>query len=311
MSRSISNARFAVVLAVVLALFVTGIVAGAAGAPLIIGAFNSAGATTTQLSSSANGAGLTVSQTGAGNLANAIRGDSIQGTGGVFTSGTNNALFATVSSPNRYGIVGVNTGAAGTGGAILAVGNANPGLTVDVDSNSVDPIEVNSTGLVDNLNSDMVDYFHANTLSRMAWAETEDAVDGGTLLTVNINAPVRGWFSIVASADSFNGAASDDFTCQVNMGGNYVGGSLRYVSLVDNANEEQDCSTNAAISTCGGDASFTLTTSGVNVGTQFDAATMQVSFTPFNGVGNQPSIFGCLIIIPSPPALKEGVDLSK
>ena len=52
------------------------------------------------------------------NAANGIRGDASQGTGGVFTSSSNNALFATAASANRFAMVAVSNGGAGTGGVL-------------------------------------------------------------------------------------------------------------------------------------------------------------------------------------------------
>lgn len=293
MAIHVSRARFAVIVAVVLALFVSGVVAGAAGSPLIIGGANQAGTSNTSLNTTSGGFAWQMNQLGSGV--------------GVFAiSQDGNALAALAHNGNKYGLSVTNDGAAGTGAAIIADGRNNVGVDIRTNGNGIDPIKVNSTGLVDNLNSDMVDYFHANSLGRVAFTSTENAgPDGadGTPLSVTINAPTRGYFSVVASVDSYSFTTSDQFNCQLNVNGNYLAGSIRYVSLVDNANEEQDCSTNGAVQTCGGDATFTLTTSGVGANTSFDAGSMTVTFTPFNGLGNQPSLIGC-IIIPLSPQVK-------
>jgi len=101
----------------------------AAGDPLILGSLaNNSGTLGTKLSTSVNGNAFAVSQTGSGGSANGIRGDASDGTGGVFTSTNNNALFATVASANRFAMVAVNGGTAGTGGGLLALGGSNYGV---------------------------------------------------------------------------------------------------------------------------------------------------------------------------------------
>lgn len=63
---SLSTARFAVLVALVLALFSSGIVVGAAGAPLILGQSNSAGSSKTSVNSTNDSATLRVNNTGTG-----------------------------------------------------------------------------------------------------------------------------------------------------------------------------------------------------------------------------------------------------
>ena len=302
LNRLFARIRMPTAIAAALALLVTGIATGAAGSFLVLGQGNDSGTSQTVLQNAGLGAAFTLKTTNVSTGATGIFGWSSQ-TGSNATRG----VYGSANGANSYGVYGKNSGAAGTGAAMYADGGNNPGLVVNVASNSVDPIKVNSTGLVDNLNSDMVDYYQANSLSRVAFTSTENAgPDGadGTLLTVNINAPTRGYFSVVASVDSFAFSSSGYFNCQINLNGTEVGGSRRYVSLIDNANEEQDCSTNGAVSTCGGDATFTLVTSGVDVGTSFADAAMHVNFTPFNGSGGTPSLLGC-IILPLEPSTKQ------
>lgn len=302
MNRLFARIRIPTVIATVLALVVTGIAAGAAGGYLVLGQANDSGTSQTVLQNAGLGAAFTLKTTNQSTGATGIFGWSSSAAGNA-TKG----VYGKADGPNSYGVYGVNNGVAGSGAAVYADGGANPGLIVNVDSNGVDPIKVNSTGLVDNLNADMLDYFHANQLGRVAFASTANYPgDGasGTVLTVNINAPVRGYFSVVASVDSFNFTGNGAFGCQINIDDNYIVGTQRFVSLVDNANEDQDCSTNGAVSTCGGDATFTFVTTSVDVGTNFAAASMHVIFTPFNGTGGQPSLIGC-VVISLEPATRE------
>ena len=135
MSRVITTARFATILAVAAALFSAGLVSGAAGDPLILGSLlNNSGASGTKVTSSVNGNAFAVSQNGVGASANGLRGDANTGTGGVFTSSSNNALFATAASGNRFAMAAVSNGGAGTGGALFADGNANPAIVAQSDS---------------------------------------------------------------------------------------------------------------------------------------------------------------------------------
>lgn len=201
MSRTISTARFAAVLAIAVVLFTAGIVSGAAGDPLILGSLlNNSGASGTKVSSSVNGNAFAVAQTGAGNSANGIRGDAASGTGGVFTSSSNNALFATAASGNRFAMVAVSNGGAGTGGALLADGNANPAIDIDT-NNGVPPMTVNQQALVTNLNSDEVDHWDVGCPSGTTWA-------GGLCLET----AVRTAASVYTAADTCAALGSNIFT---------------------------------------------------------------------------------------------------
>ena len=170
MSRTLSTARFAAVLAIAVVLFTAGIVSGAAGDPLILGSLlNNSGSSGTKVTSSVNGNAFAVSQNGVGASANGIRGDANTGTGGVFTSSSNNALFATAASGNRFAMVAVSNGGAGTGGGLAAIGNANPGIDIQT-NNGVPPMTVNQQTLVANLNSDETDSWDVGCPAGTTWA---------------------------------------------------------------------------------------------------------------------------------------------
>jgi hypothetical protein len=129
MSR-LSSVRFASALALAALLFASGVVAGAAGDPLILGSLtNSSGSQGTQVSTNVNGNAFRVVQSGSGNDANGLRGDASDGTGGVFTSSNNNALFVTAAHADRRGLVARNGAAVhGTGAALLAQGFQNTAI---------------------------------------------------------------------------------------------------------------------------------------------------------------------------------------
>lgn len=217
MRTHISIARFGGVAAAALVIFFVGIVSGAAGDALILGsADNDAGTGETILSASGSNYALVVRQSGPGNLANAIRGESVEGTGGVFTSAENNALFAIVNNGNRYAIAAVNRGLPGSSGALLAQGNENPGVVVEVDP-GVPPITVSSDVVVTNLNADLLDGLSASELSRVSLgAEASELALGDAFSRIagtRLTAPEDGF--VVVSANVTTHSASSACGCEV------------------------------------------------------------------------------------------------
>jgi hypothetical protein len=139
-----SNARFATVLAVTLALLVSGVVAGAAGQALIIGAANDAGTSNTSLDTTSSGFAWQMFQHGTGV--------------GVFAISENGvALAGLAHNGNQHALSVTNDGAAGTGAALIADGKNNTAADLRVNSNSIPPLKVNSTAKVANLNADLLD----------------------------------------------------------------------------------------------------------------------------------------------------------
>jgi hypothetical protein len=120
--------RFASVVAVGLALLVSGVVTGAAGGNFILGQANSAGTSNTSLTTSSTGNALLVTQNGTGT---AIRGSTGSGSGiaGFFTSGSGSGVSGVVANENKYGIYAANDSATGgTGAALRVQGGINRGL---------------------------------------------------------------------------------------------------------------------------------------------------------------------------------------
>jgi hypothetical protein len=128
MPSALRNARFATALAFGGILFAAGIVTAANGDPLILGTTANTSTAQTRLSSNFAGNAFAVAQTSGSVSANGIRGDSNAGSGGVFTSTSNNALFGLAASGNRIGVVAINSGTAGTGAALFADGQNNEGI---------------------------------------------------------------------------------------------------------------------------------------------------------------------------------------
>jgi hypothetical protein len=120
-------------LAIGLALLVSGVVAGAAGGNFILGQSNSAGTSNTSLTTSSTGNALLVTQNGTGT---AIRGSTGSGSGiaGFFTSGSGSGVSGVVANENSYGIYAANDSATGGSGAAMRVnGKANRGIVVTSD----------------------------------------------------------------------------------------------------------------------------------------------------------------------------------
>jgi len=292
--RLFSRFRSASAIAAGLALLIVGAAAGAAGDALILGQSNDSGTAQTTLANAGTGAAFTLKTTNVSSGATGIFGWS-SSTGANSTRG----VYGRADGPNSYGVFGRNTGAAGTGAAIYAEGNANPGLIVDVDSNSVAPIKVNSTAMVANLNADLLDGLQGNSLTRFAYnTDDNDALVGasGTVISTTITAPTRGWLRISASSDVF-GTAADALACNLDVDGTNIAASTRTIEVDGAGNSEEDCSTNSGYFTCGGTHTVRLEGSGVAATTTFDEATIEVTFHPYAGDGSRPSIFPCVIIL--------------
>jgi hypothetical protein len=125
--------RFATLLAVGLALLVSGVVAGAAGGNFILGQANSAGTSNTSLTTSSTGNALLVTQNGTGT---AIRGSTGSGSGiaGFFTSGSGSGVSGVVGTENSYGVYAGNDSAnEGSGAAMRVNGKQNEGVIATSD----------------------------------------------------------------------------------------------------------------------------------------------------------------------------------
>jgi hypothetical protein len=133
MSSFRARSRFATLVAVGLALLVSGVVAGAAGGNFILGQANSAGTSNTSLTTSSTGNGLLVTQNGTGT---AIRGSTGSGSGiaGFFTSGSGSGVSGVVAAQNSYGVYAGNDSASeGTGAALRVNGKQNEGIIASSD----------------------------------------------------------------------------------------------------------------------------------------------------------------------------------
>jgi hypothetical protein len=118
----------------------------AAGDPLIVGSTtNTAGSANTSLSTTSSGTALLVTQDGSGT---ALRGSAV-GLGsiaGFFTAQNGTGISGVTGNSGSYGIFAQNNGAAGTAGAIRAVGGNNHGLISTTGLASKDAIVANNTG---------------------------------------------------------------------------------------------------------------------------------------------------------------------
>ncbi len=106
----------------------------AAGGPVIMGAANDAGTTSTSVATASSGTALLVTQNGAGT---ALRGSAV-GAGsiaGFFTANNGTGISGVTGSGGSYGVFAQNNGAAGSAGALRASGGNNDGV-VATTSNS-------------------------------------------------------------------------------------------------------------------------------------------------------------------------------
>jgi hypothetical protein len=153
-----STARFSAVLAVVVAIFGTGVVAGAAGSTMIIGSeANNAGAANTQLLTNSSVVAFKLLQNGPGTA--------LMGYATPIT-GTTRGVYGRVDSPNGDGVQGRNAGPAGTGAAVRGYGGENAGAVLSSDADypleligpaNIAPMTVSSSIKVANLNADQLD----------------------------------------------------------------------------------------------------------------------------------------------------------
>jgi hypothetical protein len=157
--------RYGLVAAVSLALFVGGVVSGAAGNPLILGTQNVSGSATTELRSNvARGAVLYVAQDGRGS---AVMGETSKGSAGSFISTSGIAVNGVGRDQDAFGLVALNgSDERGSGAALRASSDANSAI-VATSSNNIPlfiagpddrpPMAVNSSKRVTQLNADATD----------------------------------------------------------------------------------------------------------------------------------------------------------
>jgi hypothetical protein len=165
-----STARFSAVLAVVVAIFGTGVVAGAAGSTMIIGSeANNAGAANTQLLTNSSVVAFKLLQNGPGTA--------LMGYATPIT-GTTRGVYGRVDSPNGDGVQGRNAGPAGTGAAVRGYGGENAGAVLSSDADypleligpaNIAPMTVSSSIKVANLNADQLDGKDSTELGQV-WA---------------------------------------------------------------------------------------------------------------------------------------------
>jgi hypothetical protein len=109
----------------------------ASGGSLIMGAVNSAGTSSTSLTTASTGTALLVTKTGAGT---ALRGSAtaVDGIAGFFTSANGPGVSGVTANNTKYGVYGANDATThGSGAAMRAAGGQNHGLVAtSADANS-------------------------------------------------------------------------------------------------------------------------------------------------------------------------------
>jgi hypothetical protein len=141
MSGFLGRVRFATLLAVALALLITGVVVGAAGQAMIIGQSNDSGSSQTTLLTTASGASFTLK-----NSANSQTGQFGWSAG---TAGAGRGLYGRADSPAGFGVDAWNNAASGGSGAALrARGAAQVGVLATSDANTaVDATSASGSGV--------------------------------------------------------------------------------------------------------------------------------------------------------------------
>jgi hypothetical protein len=154
-------------MATILALFIGGVVAGAAGSALIIGnSANNAGTSNTILTTSSSVVAFELLQNGPGT---ALMGYVTPGSGGT------RGVYGRSDSPNGDGVQARNAGAKGTGAALHAYGQANIGIIGEstgsvplklIAPGGIAPLSTNSSTKVTNLNADLLDGLSSGQFAR-------------------------------------------------------------------------------------------------------------------------------------------------
>jgi len=158
-----------------------------------------------------------------------------------------------------------------------------PAATFKVSSGA--PIAVNSTGLVTDLNADLLDGYHLDNLRVKGTGCRSDDADDGTdfACDTNIYAPVPGLLLISGSIEVYNAsaAAADMVSCGIQVDNVLLPSSARDMDVGVDADEDQAvCATDAYFGVDAGwhDIEFTLTSVGAE--TELGATGMTVIFIP-------------------------------
>lgn len=171
-----------------------------------------------------------------------------------------------------------------------------PALDLQVNGDAA-PMTVNSAGLVENLNVDLVDGVDANGLVRVAFARSGELPDGddtdtftagfGTLLSTSITAPTAGWLVITGTVDAFNTTSNNTYGCHIILNGMEVLGTFMtsQVNGATGTNESEDCSTHGIAEIPAGTHSVHLDAATVATTTDFADGSLSVLFVPFDGDG--------------------------
>ncbi len=164
-----------------------------------------------------------------------------------------------------------------------------PAATFKVSSGA--PIAVNSTGLVEHLNADLLDGFDAANLIRSGYTSTDNAGNqNGDALTITITTPGPGYLLISASLDSKINVLSDEFGCLLQVDDVALPGTTRTIQLDRTSSGEDhtdECATDGATAVAKGAHTVDLHI------TDWDSAllgeaSMWILFVPFGIDGKPP-----------------------
>ena len=156
-----------------------------------------------------------------------------------------------------------------------------------VSGRGVPPLEVNSATRVLRLNSDRVDNYHANGLTRVAFCVEDDAPDGvDYACSMPFTAPTNGYLIMSGSADTWRSVAGGDLAhCEFTLDGVGVVGSVRDFDLQMPGNQESDCGTDAAAAVAAGAHTAVFQVHSIAPTTNLLDVGAYVIFIPFGGDG--------------------------
>jgi hypothetical protein len=161
--------------------------------------------------------------------------------------------------------------------------SGNPALILNVEG-SAPPLQVNSTGFVDNLNADKLDFRDARDLQALTdECHTDDAPNGSDYsCIVTIYAQVPG--TLVGTGGisaTYSGPTSDILVCRLYLDQNRVHHSDGVLSpAAGQGHHRNSCTTNASIEVGAGAWKVGFRIEGADEDTRLGAASLDVIFIP-------------------------------
>ena len=165
------------------------------------------------------------------------------------------------------------------------------------------------------VNATTVDRYNANEMNRLAYTSSASLLDGNASstgrLTLTIDVPRRGYLAIWGHGNEyFQGSNGESYVdCWIEVDQSQVQGTYQstdnfYDTDVTDSNFDNDstgCATSGGYLVCGGTYTVDLEFQLGNADDNIVEASLMAEYVPFNGAGNPPSIFACLVLAPTTP----------